>query len=208
MKKNYESVNLLQKISEMDKFTSFRYKQFYSHFDNNFKRILDLGCNTGKGGAVLKKINSSLVIDGLDVVKKRLNKIVKKIYNNIYYSTSTKIPQMDNFYDCVISGENIEHIYEEDIDKTFIEIFRVLKIGGKFILTTPNPLDIKRKLLNKSILGGSHVSQHFPEVLRLRLNMHGFSNIKIRGTGKVSKYLGAHFPLWIYGSFLISARKF
>ena len=208
MKKKYESQNLLQKISEKDTFTKVRYAQFYSHFNKSSKHILDLGCNTGTRGSVLKKIDNNLIIDGLDVVKQRLDKIIKKNYNKIYYSLSTKIPQVNNYYDCILLGEVIEHIYEDDIDKTFIEFFRVLKIGGKILLTTPNPLDIKKKIKKESILGGPHVSQHYPHILKLRLKMHGFSNIKIRGTGKVSKYLGPYFPIWIYGSYLISATKF
>ena len=65
-----------------------------------------------------------------------------------------------------------------------------------------------KKIKKESILGGPHVSQHYPHILKLRLKMHGFSNIKIRGTGKGSKYLGPYFPIWIYGSYLISATKF
>jgi len=41
--------------------------------------------------------------------------------------------------------EFIEYIYQADVDQTLGEIFRVLKIGGRLLLTTPNPGDVKRK---------------------------------------------------------------
>ncbi len=46
------------------------------------------------------------------------------------------IPWGDNFFDCVVCGEIIEHIF--DTDHLLNELKRVLKPGGKLILSTPN----------------------------------------------------------------------
>ena len=207
MEKNYEALNLLQPESEHDSFTEERYRQFYKYLPKGARSVLDIGCNTGRGGRVLKELDSQLKIYGLDAVRDRLDRLPKNVYEQGVHGLSTKIPNEDGTYDAVVAGEFIEHIYQADVDQTLGEIFRVLKIGGRLLLTTPNPSDLKRKLRGGSILGGSHVSLHFAEMLKLKLRMAGFSRVRIIGSGKVTRYLGSHFPLFIYGSYLAKADK-
>lgn len=208
MEKNYEALNLTQPESELDPFTEDRYRQFYKFLPKDARSVLDIGCNTGRGGSVLKGLNGSLKIYGLDAVRDRLDRLPKNAYEEGVHGFSTKIPNEDGTYDAVVAGEFIEHIYQADVDQTLGEIFRVLKIGGRLLLTTPNPGDIKRKLRGRSILGGAHVSQHFPDTLKLKLRMAGFSRVRVYGSGKVSRYVGSGFPLFIYGSYLAMGDKF
>ncbi len=199
---------MLQPESEIDPFTEERYKQFFDYFPSKSKNVLDIGCNTGRGGTVIKKLQPDVSIFGLDAVKDRLERLPKNVYEGYVHGYSTNIPISDSTYDVVVAGEFIEHIHSHDVNKTLQEIFRVLKIGGRLLLTTPNPHDIKRKWRKQSILGGSHVSQHFPEALKLQLMMNGFSSIRIIGSGKVIRYLGCRWPISIYGSYLMIADKF
>ncbi|MFW8602410.1 methyltransferase domain-containing protein [Desulfobacterota bacterium M19] len=208
MNKKYESINLLQPESEVDPFTEERYRQFFRFFPKGSQTVLDIGCNTGRGGKVLKELNPNLLIYGLDAVKDRLDRLPTTVYEQGVHGYSTQIPHNDCFYDVVVAGEFIEHIYQADVDKTLGEIFRVLKVGGRFLLTTPNPADIKRRWRGGSILGGSHVSQHFHDTLALKLRMSGFSRVKIQGSGKVTRYLGNKFPLFVYGSYMARGDKF
>lgn len=204
----YEQLNLTQPESETDPFTEDRYRQFYRFFPVGTHKVLDIGCNTGRGGRVLKNLNNKLQIYGLDAVRERLDRLPMDAYVQGVHGYSTKIPNEDGSYDAVVAGEFIEHIYQADVDQTLGEIFRVLKVGGRFLLTTPNPGDIKRKMRGQSILGGAHVSQHFPDTLRLKLRMAGFSRVRILGSGKVTRYLGSRFPLFVYGSYLAMGDKF
>jgi len=208
MNKNYEALNLQQPESERDPFTEDRYRQFFSYLPKNTCSVLDIGCNTGRGGVILKSLNPGIKLYGLDAVKDRLDRLPKDAYEDGVHGYSTKIPNEDGTYDAVVAGEFIEHIYQADVDQTLGEIFRVLKLGGRLLLTTPNPGDIKRKLRGHSILGGAHVSQHFPDTLKLKLRMAGFSRIRVYGSGKVSRYLGSRFPLFLYGSYLAIRDKF
>jgi len=208
MESTYESLNIKQEASEHDPFTEERYRQFRRFFQKKTSTVLDIGCNTGRGGRTLKQLDSSLKISGLDCVKSRLEQLPKDAYEQSIYGLSTEIPCDDYTFDVVVAGEFIEHIYATDVDKTLAEIFRVLKIGGRLLLTTPNPQDIKKKLRGESILGNSHVSQHFPDALALKLRMLGYANVRIFGSGKVSRYIGVCFPwLGIYGSYLVVASK-
>lgn len=208
MDNNYEALNLTQPESEIDPFTEDRYRQFHRFLPAGTRSVLDIGCNTGRGGSVLKALDGSLKMYGLDAVRARLDRLPKDVYEEGVHGYSTKIPNEDGTYDAVVAGEFIEHIYQVDVDQTLGEIFRVLKIGGRLLLTTPNPGDIKRKLRGRSILGGAHVSQHFPDTLKLKLRMAGFSRVRAYGSGKVSRYVGSRFPLLIYGSYLAMGDKF
>jgi ubiquinone/menaquinone biosynthesis C-methylase UbiE len=208
MESAYESLNLQQEVSEHDPFTEERYRQFHQFFQKGTLTVLDIGCNTGRGGRILKQLDNSLKISGLDCVKSRLDQLPDNVYEQNIYGLSTEIPCDDYTFDVVVAGEFIEHIYATDVDKTLAEIFRVLKIGGRLLLTTPNPQDIKKRLRGESVLGDAHVSQHFSDTLALKLRMMGYANIQILGSGKVIRYLGSRFPLLnVYGSYLVIACK-
>lgn len=203
MVNDYESINALQVESESDNFTIDRYKQFCRYIPIHSISILDIGCNTGRGGEVVKHLLPNTLITGLDTVKDRVARLPKEYYSGIY-GISTNIPCADSLFDVVVAGEFIEHLYPIDVDKTFKEVFRILKNKGRFLLTTPNPDDIKRKLRKESVLGGAHLSQHFSKDLKVRLKCVGFSNIRILGSGKVTRFFGGKISsanLWkLFGS--------
>ncbi len=205
--KKYEVQNAQQNVSEHDPFTLERYDQFFNFFPKQAIKVLDVGCNTGRGGLRLKALNSNLTLLGLDCVQERLDAL-PECYAKKVYGLSTDIPLEDQSVDVIVAGEFLEHLYPDDVDKTLCEFQRVLKIGGRLLLTTPNPNYIRSKLSGTSVYGVSHVTQHFPKVLRFRLQLHGFSGIRICGSGKASRHFGWHFPLMVvYGSYLVVANK-
>lgn len=204
----YRDLNAAQFESEIDPFSIERYQQFFRHFPIATNLVLDVGCNIGRGGKELKTLNSNLKIIGLDCVQERLDCIPTGYYLQKICSLTTNIDTSDNIFDVIVAGEFIEHVHPDDVDKTLSEFYRVLKSGGMLLLTTPNPGYIKLKLTGGSVLGGAHLSQHNPEDIRMRLERIGFGFIRIKGSGKVSRYLGENFPmLSLYGSYLVSATK-
>lgn len=204
----YEALNVLQAESEVDPFTVERYRQFHRFFPSGAKTVLDIGCNTGRGGIALKQLDPTLVITGLDCVQSRLDALPDGVYRKRLHGSSTAIPSDDNQFDVVVAGEFIEHLYPNDVRQTLGELFRVLRVPGRLLLTTPNPGDIKRRRRGESVLGGAHLSQHHPRELRHGLRMIGFSRVRCYGSGKVSRYLGTRNPsLFIFGSYLVSADK-
>ena len=101
-------------------------------------KVLEIGCGEGYGIKELSpKSEQYFAIDKyIPNIKESLNK-----KNNIIFK-QMKVPPLrgilDNSIDFVITFQVIEHIKN---DKFFVaEIFRVLKPGGKLILTTPNKL--------------------------------------------------------------------
>ena len=113
--------------------------------------------------------------------------------------------------DATVIGLDVvgERLAASDVDPVLCEFQRVLRVGGRLILTTPNPGYLKNRLTGASVVDNpAHLTQHDASVLRFRLRMHGFRRIRVRGTGRVSRYLGSRFPLrCVYGSYLMTADK-
>ena len=77
---SYKSRNREQVASEDDDFTVDRYKMFQRHFPAFARSVLDIGCNTGRDGSVLKERDSELGITGLDRVQERLDRLPPASY--------------------------------------------------------------------------------------------------------------------------------
>lgn len=206
MQNNYEFLNSQEEHHLNDSFTISRYIQMARFGKSDISNILDFGIGSGQGGVILRCKFPEAHIIGIDAVKTRADKF-NNAYDKVVYSSTQILPFKDNSFDLIVAGEVLEHILVSEVDFFLHEIFRVLKHDGVFVLTTPNPNDLKLRIRRGSVLGGSHVSQHFPKATKLRLNLSGLRVICLRGTGKTSKVLGNRFPLSIYGSYLIAAKK-
>ena len=201
--------NQAQSHSETDDFTVERYQQMFAHFPVKSADVLDIGCNTGRGGAVLKQLQPNLHLIGVDCIKERLACLDAHVYSKVICSFSSELPLDNNSFDVVVAGEFIEHVPPNEVDDTLAEFFRVLRLKGRLLLTTPNPGYLKNKLRHLSVLlEDSHVTQHFPDCLRFRLRTVGFSNVRTYGSGRMTRYVGQSLPvLNVYGSYLMCADK-
>ena len=203
---DYESLNSAEGWHVTDLFTEERYRQMSKFAPAHLSSILDIGSGSGRGGIVLKAIFPAVAITGLDAVKQRTENS-ENVYTSLIYSSDKDMPFQNDNFDFIVAGEVLEHIAVKEVDYFLCEIFRILKPSGVFVLTTPNPNDIKLRIRRMSILGGSHISQHFPKATKIRMNFTGFRITKVRGTGKTSRYIGGRFPLFVYGSYLLVAKK-
>jgi 2-polyprenyl-3-methyl-5-hydroxy-6-metoxy-1,4-benzoquinol methylase len=201
--------NRNQLVSEKDDFTERRYAHFVKHFPAQTQDVLDIGCNTGRGGRIMKAKKPNLRIVGFDCVPDRLERIDSGIYESTICGFGDNIDAPSGSFDAVVLGEVIEHIPGPAVFPTLCEIFRVLRLGGRILLTTPNPRYLRNWLHNKSVLlDSAHVSQHTAASMRRKLEDAGFSRVRIYGTGRMSSYVGQSFPLLsAYGSYLASGTK-
>jgi ubiquinone/menaquinone biosynthesis C-methylase UbiE len=206
MHRDYESLNSTEQLHLHDSFTLKRYLQMSKFAPSITKTILDVGCGSGRGGDVLKNLYPNASIVGIDAVLERTFNAPSS-YESIVHSNSKVLPFEDQQFDFVVAGEVLEHIDVHDVDYFLCEISRVLNIGGVFVMTTPNPNDIKLRMRKGTVYGRSHISQHFPSATKQRLNFAGLRVKRIQGTGKVSNYLGKSLPLSIYGSYMIVSTK-
>lgn len=103
---------------------------------NNVNLILDVGC--GSGWVAKEFLNKNIKVISLDISKKNPS-IVKELYQSQNHfplvADSFRLPLQSDSVDCVIASEIIEHVIEP---KEFLrEVFRVVKKGGKAVISTP-----------------------------------------------------------------------
>jgi 2-polyprenyl-3-methyl-5-hydroxy-6-metoxy-1,4-benzoquinol methylase len=97
--------------------------------------VLEIGTGSGYGVEVIAPLTESYTT--IDKFKSELvsNTTLKNV-NFIQQNVPPFVGIQDNFFDYVVSFQVIEHIKKDDF---FVkEIYRVLKPGGKFIVSTPN----------------------------------------------------------------------
>src|ERR1700752_4262939 len=96
--------NRSQRVSETDSFTPDRYRQMAGHFPEGAKKGLDVGCNTGRGGAVLKALDPAFELTGLDCVPERLAALDRAVYSRALCGFSNTIPADDRSFDVIVGG--------------------------------------------------------------------------------------------------------
>ncbi len=101
------------------------------------KDILDLGCHTGYGTRIIRA--SGARVTGVDVSPAAID-IARQKYSSAGIEflrlDGRSLPFADCSFDIVTSFKVIEHL--TDHRQFFAEIRRVLRPGGRIILTTPN----------------------------------------------------------------------
>lgn len=97
--------------------------------------LLELGCGEGRGVELLAPRASSYT--GIDKIKSITEKLAKQHPTYTFLDgVFPPFPFPDESFDTIITFQVIEHVKK---DEQFVkEIFRVLRKGGKALITTPN----------------------------------------------------------------------
>lgn len=126
--------------------------------------VLDVGCNTGIIGIMLKM--KSCYVKGIEIVED----LVKKARINGVYAqqgTAEKLPSKDSKFDVVTCIEVLEHLHDPKI--AIKEAYRVLKDGGLYVTSFP----IEEEL-------GDH-HNHIYNVKEIQSLFKGFNSFKLIG---------------------------
>lgn len=119
-------------------------------------KVLDIGCREAPWGNIVSKDNEAY---GIDICPKALllnqreglsDNALNKSYHSLMIGNCLSLPMESSQFDVVLATDIIEHIVESRIFVS--EIYRVLKKGGKLIVSCPNLVSIYNRL---SILVGS-----------------------------------------------------
>lgn len=103
------------------------------------ERILEVGCGNGYYLSLLNRLDLNLELTGIDIDELALKDAAKFSGNKevkLILADGSKIPFPANSFDKIVMSEVIEHV--DDEEAVLKEVFRVLKKGGKFCLTTCN----------------------------------------------------------------------
>lgn len=104
--------------------------------ESNLK-VLDFGC--GKGAFIndILSINPTLKITGADVSKTAITFARKKFLRQKFYllAEGEKLPFKNNSFDYILALDVLLHVYDTEL--IFKELARVLKPGGRLLITLP-----------------------------------------------------------------------
>lgn len=151
--------------------------------DNNLKKILDVGCGTGRLVKFLNEQGYKTIgcdpMDSAVIAAQKINKNSKVIVK----ASAIKLPFKNSAFDLITCISTIEHLTESEGTRFIKEAKRVLTPGGFVFLITPNFNSPLRYILGKKWFGYSdptHLHFYTPESLSGLLFRHGFADIRLR----------------------------
>jgi len=103
------------------------------------KKVVDYGCGTGRSTKFIKELGAEVM--GVDI-RSDMIASAKKQYPDIVFKLieNAKTPFSNDTFDLAISTfVQLEMASTNEMELVANEVFRILKIGGKFIILTVNP---------------------------------------------------------------------
>ncbi|MFA4871788.1 MAG: class I SAM-dependent methyltransferase [Patescibacteria group bacterium] len=96
------------------------------------QRVLDLGCGNGDNVYFLSKAGHDVV--GIDLDVKEAQEKYPAL--NFLSMSAEKLDFSDGIFDEIYANDVLEHV--ENLEKVLNEVGRILKAGGRFIITVPH----------------------------------------------------------------------
>jgi 2-polyprenyl-3-methyl-5-hydroxy-6-metoxy-1,4-benzoquinol methylase len=150
--------------------------------------MLDAGCADGAWMAYWQ--SRGWRVSGMDINPNAVAQAkVKGLEAKVCDLTREPAPYGDETFELVFAGEVIEHLV--DTDSFLQELQRVLKPGGRLLLTTPNLASFENRLrlllgryprwLDYNLSNCGHVRAYTPAILKRQLQAHGLRVIRHTG---------------------------
>lgn len=149
-------------------------------------RILDFGC--GPGYLMEKLIARGIPVEGVDFSEDSIAAVNKRLsgsalFQGARHSPRLPVEQPDHSYDILFLVETIEHILTPLLEPTLVELNRLLKVGGKIVITTPNRENLDALKVMCPECGCTfhriqHVHTWSAESLTNLMNQFGFQTVR------------------------------
>lgn len=158
--------------------------EFALQFIKSGDKVLDIACGTGYGSALIVEQKEGVEVWAGDISQAAIES-AKQSYTNqaqLHFQVMDaqgRLPFTNNWFDVVISFETIEHLKN---CKLFLdELKRVLKQGGKLVLSTPNRRATKRLAIKNPF----HIKEF--ELKELKQLLSGWVKVEFYGQRPLSK---------------------
>jgi len=101
------------------------------------QRLADVGCRDGRDAEYYRTVGKAVEVHGFEIAPPPLEQARRRgVIGHVWVSGEGPCPVADAYFDVVVAGDVIEHLF--DTDAFLSELNRVLRPGGKLIVTTPN----------------------------------------------------------------------
>ncbi len=150
------------------------------------KRVIDFGCGSGYLLDALLARNipcsgADFSEDAVAVVQRRLEG--NQLFQGVHLLSELPTSLESGTYDVVFLIETIEHLLDNDLEATLLELRRILHPGGVLIVTTPNDEQLSQA---ESICPDcgcifhpvQHVRSWDKESLSRKMGEFGFSTVR------------------------------
>ena len=162
--------------------------------------VLDIGCAAGSLTYLAASLRPNLHITGVDVSSAQIDfansTIAPMTKNATFLSISPdRLPFPDSSFQAVTCVELIEHLNNSENARLMAEVFRVLRPGGTWIVTTPNYhslwpiLELALNLWSPVKYNEQHLTRFHKRSLRLHLENAGWKVELLRTFFVLSPFL-------------------
>ena len=150
--------------------------------------ILDFGSSDGLMTALVAQHFPHATLHGVDPSRRSLD-YARRDHPGIEFSyfDGTTLPFADGTFDLVYAVGVLHHIPSSEHDRTYGEIFRVLKPGGAFALFEMNPWNPVTQIVFAISIVDRHATMFSSRAAKRRLKRFG----------RVETRYYAYFPAWL-----------
>ncbi|WP_461257125.1 class I SAM-dependent methyltransferase [Treponema sp. R80B11-R83G3] len=181
-KEHFNNQAILYDLSNKYKYPRFHYNILLEEIKKQYplNTFLDVGCGTGVIIENLNKNNLKVSCYGIDLSENMINQAKERLGNNVnlVLGDAENLPYENNMFDCICCSSSFHHY--PNPQKALLEINRVLKDGGRFVLCDTNIIFPLRQIVNIIIphlnRGDVHIYNK-KEIKKLFCDV-GFKNIE------------------------------
>ena len=137
-------------------------------------KIVDVGSGGGWFSGMMRSRNITVI--SVDLSFKNLSNVLKQYNGDGFMANASALPLADESVDAVIASEVIEHLNEPE--EAITEFLRIVKPGGRVVVTTPYKENIKQHLCihcNRFTPANAHLHS-FDEERLIHCFSHGGAN--------------------------------
>ncbi len=149
--------------------------QRYLEYFKPGERVVDLGCGRGEWLELL--VEKGIDASGVDITEKFVLICQRKGLNVIHKDMFCYLESIpDRSLDGITAIQVIEHIDSAALARLIQLSYRKLKLGGRIILETPNPMSVST-LTNNFYIDPTHIRPVHPALLDYLLKAGNFTSI-------------------------------